>query len=134
MNLKEYFKNTQGKGFLATASSEGNVDIAVYSRPHVSDDGTVAFIMRDRLTHAYLQDNDSATYAFNENGEGYNGIRLFMKKTGEDTDEELIASMTRRHLTPEEDAAKGPKFIVYFRIEKVLTLIGGTELDADNLG
>ena len=133
MNLKEYFENTRGKGFLATASPEGNVDIAVYSRPHVSDDGTLAFIMRDRLTHAYLQDNDHATYAFNEHGGGYNGLRLFMKKTGEDTNEELIASMTRRHLTPEEDAARGPKFIVYFSIDKVLTLVGGTELDPHNL-
>ena len=133
MNLKEYFEKTQGKGFLATASPEGNVDIAVYSRPHVSDDDTLAFIMRDRLTHAYLQDNDHATYAFLENGGGYNGIRLFMKKTGEDTDKERIASMTRRHLTPEEDAAKGPKFIVYFSIDKVLTLVGGSELNPDNL-
>ena len=128
MNIKEYFTNTEGKGFLATASSDGNVDIAVYSRPHVLDDGKLAFIMRDRLTHAYLQDNDHATYAFLENGGGYKGIRLFLKKTGEDTNEELIASMTRRHLTPEEDAAKGPKFIVYFHVEKILTLIGGNEL------
>jgi hypothetical protein len=133
MNIKEYFDTTQGKGFMATASSDGNVDIAVYSRPHVLEDGTLAFIMRDRLTHAYLQDNDHATYAFLENNSGYKGIRLFMKKTGEDTNEELIASMTRRHLSPEEDAAKGPKFIVYFSIGKILTLIGGQELEPNNL-
>lgn len=133
MNLKEYFENTQGKGFLATASSQGNVDIAVYSRPHFLEDGTVAFIMRDRLTHAYLQENDFATYAFLENGGGYQGVRLFMKKTGEDTNEELVNTMSRRHLSPEEDAAKGPKFIVYFNIDKVLSLIGGTELDPSKL-
>jgi len=133
MNLKEYFENTRGKGFLATASSEGNVDIAVYSRPHILEDGTLAFIMRDRLTHAYLQGNDFATYAFLEEDGGYKGVRLFMKKIGEDSDEELIASMTRRHLTPEENAAKGQKFIVYFNVDKVLNLIGGTELNPDNL-
>jgi hypothetical protein len=32
--------------------------------------------------------------------------------------------MTRRSLTPEEDEAKGPKFLVYFKIEKALNLIG----------
>lgn len=133
MNLKEYLSTHQGKGFLATASREGKVDMAVYSRPHVLDDGTLAFIMRDRLTHTYLQENAFATYAFLEDGGGYNGIRLFLEKTGEDTNEELIASMTRRHLSPEEDAARGPKFIVYFQIEKVLTLVGGNELDPENL-
>jgi hypothetical protein len=33
--------------------------------------------------------------------------------------------MTRRSLTHEEDEAKGPKFLVYFKIEKALKLIGG---------
>lgn len=133
MNLKEYFLQTHGKGFLATASAGGPVDVAVYSRPHVIDEGKVAFIMRDRLTHKYIQENDHAAYAFIEDGNRYRGIRLFLKKTGEDTDEELIARMTRRNLTPEEDAAKGPKFIVYFQVEKVLRLIGGEELDPENL-
>ena len=129
MNLKEYFLQTKGKGFLATASATGHVDVAVYSRPHVTGDGTIAFIMRDRLTHTYMQENDHAAYAFIENGNGYRGIRLFLKKTGEDTDKELIDQMTRRQLTPEEDLARGPKFIVYFKVNKVLRLVGGEELD-----
>jgi hypothetical protein len=37
--------------------------------------------------------------------------------------------MTRRCLDPEEDAAKGPKFLVYFEIEKVLDLIGSGSPD-----
>jgi hypothetical protein len=32
--------------------------------------------------------------------------------------------MTRRKLTPELDAEKGPKHLVYFTVEKVLPLIG----------
>jgi hypothetical protein len=31
----------------------------------------------------------------------------------------LINSMKRRHLTPEEDEAKGPKFLMYFRVERL---------------
>ena len=133
MNLEQYFLQTQGKGFLATAAATGLVDVAVYSRPHVMDDQTVAFIMRDRLTHKYIQENDHAAYAFIEKGSGYRGIRLFLKKTGEDTDEERIAQMSRRHLSPDEDAAKGPKFIVYFQVQKVLRLVGGEELNPENL-
>lgn len=133
MNIKEYFLQKQGKGFLATASSAGNVDVAVYSRPHVLDDNRVAFIMRDRLTHKYVGENGHAAYAFVEDGGGYRGIRLFLEKVGEDDNEELIAQMSRRHLSPEEDAARGPKYIVYFRLEKVLRLVGGEELDPGNL-
>ena len=55
MNLKDYFEQAQGTGVLATADSEGKVNAAIYSRPHVLDDGTVVFLMRQRLTHHNLQ-------------------------------------------------------------------------------
>ena len=44
MSLRDYFENTQGFGVLATADADGAVDVAVYARPHVIDDHTVAFI------------------------------------------------------------------------------------------
>ena len=56
-----------------------------------------------------------------------------MKKTGEDTNEELISRMTRRNLTPEQDKAAGPKHIVYFSLEKILSLVGGNEIDMEIL-
>lgn len=128
MNLQEYFTKTSGKGVLATASSDGVVDAAIFSRPHFLPDGTVAFIMRQRLTHSNLQSNPYATYLFIEEGRGYAGLRLFLKKTGEDQDPGLVEQMTRRNLSAEEDAARGPKFVVYFRVEKVLELIGGEKV------
>ena len=48
MELKEYFESAKGVGILATADSKGHVDVAVYSRPHFMEDGSLAFIMRDR--------------------------------------------------------------------------------------
>ena len=124
MNLKEYFGSQHGIGILSTADAEGRVDAAVYSRPHVFDDGTVAFVMRDRLTHHNVGQNAHAAYLFIEEGSRLGGVRLFLKKLKEETDHELIAAMTRRHLTAEEDQAKGPKFLVTFAVEKVLPLIG----------
>jgi len=41
--------------------------------------------------------------------------------------------MTRRNLTPEEDKAAGPKHIVYFNLEKILSLVGGNEIDMEIL-
>lgn len=128
MTLKEYFQNNSGTGVLATADSDGRVDAAVYSRPHVMADGSLAFIMRERLTLNNLQTNPHATYLFKEHGARLKGLRLFLKKTGQDQNEKLISQMTRRTISPEEDKAAGPKHMVYFTLEKVLTLVGPSEV------
>ena len=83
--------------------------------------------MRERLTHLNLQSNPNAAFLFIESASGYKGIRLFLKKFREETDSELITQMTRRNLTQEEDKQKGPKFLVYFSVTKILPLIGGGE-------
>jgi hypothetical protein len=127
MTLKEYFDSVNGTGVLSTADSTGKVDAAIYSIPHIFDDGTLAFVMRERLTHLNLQSNPYAAFLFIENVSGHRGVRLFLKKVKEETDSALIAKMTRRNLTPEEDRQKGPKFLVYFTVEKILPLIGGGE-------
>ena len=84
MEWKDYFEKKSGMGFLATSNSKGDVDIAVYSRPKVMDDGTLAYGMADRLTHANLQENPRAVYAFNEGG--FQGVRLFLEKDREETE------------------------------------------------
>jgi len=129
MDLKSYFTTHRGIGILSTADGQGRVDAAVYARPHVMEDGTLAMIMRERLTHKNLQANPYAAYLFIEQSPGYQGVRLFLKKVREDNDAELVQRMTRRTLTDQEDQAKGPKFIVYFAVEKTLNLIGGESPD-----
>jgi hypothetical protein len=121
MNLKEYFESTKGLGVLATADGDGKVDAAVYARPHVMEDGTLAVIMRDRLTHHNLQSNPHATYLFKEEGPGYKGKRLFISKVREEEDSELLNSLRRRQYLDERDEAK---FVVFFKIDKELPLIG----------
>ena|GEM_PF-3646200 len=61
MGLEEYFEGNKGFGVLATAGGDGTVDVAVYARPHVVDEETVAFIMADRLSHRNLQSNPHAS-------------------------------------------------------------------------
>ncbi|HSH68653.1 MAG TPA: pyridoxamine 5'-phosphate oxidase family protein, partial [Deferrisomatales bacterium] len=60
MDWNKYFEGRRGTGFMATADKDGEVNIAVYSRPRVMEDGTLAFGMTDRLTHKNLQDNPRA--------------------------------------------------------------------------
>jgi len=128
MDLNEYFENAKGRGILATADSKGLVDAAVYARPKVLDKETVAFIMRDRLTHANLQSNPHAAYLFMEEGSGgYKGVRLFLTKTAEEQDTDRLFEMRRRDHNElrETREGRGPLFLVSFRIDKVLPLTGG---------
>jgi hypothetical protein len=121
MELKEYFENTEGKGIMATADSEGKVDTAIYARPHFMDNGTIAMIMRDRLTHHNLESNSHACYMFIEKGPGYKGKRLFLTKVREEQDSELLTNLRRHQYINENDESK---FLVFFRIEKELPLVG----------
>ena len=129
MDLGEYFENLKGTGVLATADDQGRVDVAVYARPHVMDRETIAFIMPDRLTHHNLQSNNHAAYLFMEEGRGYKGIRLFLTKVREEEDSELLHSIRRRRYASEKGEEEGSRFLVFFKVDKVLPLIGaGKEL------
>ena len=120
MDLKAYYENTEGYGILATSDSGGKVDAAIYSRPHFMDDGTIALIMRDRLTHHNLQSNPHACFMFIEKGPGYKGKRLFLSKVGEEQDSELLQKLRRRQYTDDTDESK---FLVFFSVDQELPLV-----------
>jgi hypothetical protein len=124
MKLSDYFEKTVGRGVLSTADASGRVNAAIYSRPYVVDDETVAFIMAERLTHANLQETPYAAYLFMESTQGVAGIRLYLKKLREESDDDLAEHICRRC---DYTLQKGEmtRHIVFFHIEKVLPLIGG---------
>jgi Pyridoxamine 5'-phosphate oxidase len=127
MKLREYLDEKKGISILSTADRDGKVTTAIYSKPRIMEDNTIAFIMRERFTYHNIQNNPHAAYMFIENNTGYQGIRLFLKKLREDNNPDVIAKMTRRSLTPEEDREKGPKHLVVFAVEMILPLIGAGE-------
>ena len=124
MKLKEYFTLTKGRGVLATSDSDGNVDAAVYARPHVLDDKTIAFIMTDKLTHHNLQSNPRAAYLFMEDGDSYVGKRFFLTKMKDEKNAKEIDELRRRSY---EEMKGKDEFLVYFRVDKMLPLIGAGE-------
>jgi len=124
MDLAHYFESMKGKGVLATADERGHVDVAVYARPHIVDQDTIAFIMPDRLTHHNLQSNIHAAYLFIEEGHGYKGIRLFLSKVREEEDSELLHSIRRRKYATEPEGEETSRFLVFFKVNKILPLIG----------
>lgn len=123
MKLSEYFENIKGYGVLATADSAGKVDAALYARPHFMDEETIAFIMAERLTHQNLQSNPHAAYLFIEPGEELSGKRLFLTKIKEEKDSELLYAIRRKSYGDD----RGGKYLVYFKIDKVLPLVGAEE-------
>ncbi len=123
MDLSSYFESTEGMGVLGTADAEGNIDLAVYARPHVVDDESIALIMSDRTSHANIAANPHAAYLFVESGKGYKGQRLYLKRTHEETDPERIEAV-RREGRKGHDYGDALKYLVHFKVEKVRPLVG----------
>ena len=124
MELNEYLEKTEGTGILATADADGKVDIAIYARCHVIGTGTVGLIMRGRLSHRNLQSNPYAAYMFIEKGNSYQGKRLYLKKTREETDSEVIEALRRKPKQEYSDASDEETYLVYFHVEGVRPLVG----------
>jgi hypothetical protein len=81
MKLQDYFEKTKGISILSTADRDGKVTTAIYSMPRILEDNSIAFIMRERLTYHNLQTNPHAAFMFIEESAGYQGIRLFLRKS-----------------------------------------------------
>jgi hypothetical protein len=124
MTLRDYFDTATGTGILATADKEGNVNAAIYSRPHFMEDESIAFIMADRRTHFNLQSNPKAVYLFRESGKGYRGSRLYLTKVREEKNSTLIQSLRRKPHAHTGGNDTEVRYLVYFRIDNVLPLVG----------
>ncbi len=125
MDLEEYFKQTNGFGVLSTAGAGGRVDSAVYAKPYVAPGNKLVFVMGDRLTRANLLENPRALYLFKEDGTGYRGKRIFLKKEKEEAGP--AAGKICREAWPaaaENGWCEKAEFAVWFSVESVLPLIG----------
>ncbi len=123
MSLAEYFENVRGIGILGTADPDGKVDLAIYARPHVVEEDTVAFLMRDRLSHSNVTANPHAAYLFIEQGDGYNGLRLYLTRVREETDPQKIEALRREEQKGRERSSM-ETFLVYFKVEQARRLVG----------
>jgi len=81
--------------------------------------------MANHLMHKNLQSNPYAAYLFMESKERYIGKRLYLTKMKEAKDSTLIDKIRRKESCPAYKVYKDTiKYLVYFRINKVLPLIG----------
>ncbi len=127
MNLKSYFEKTEGTGILATADSDGTVDIALYAKPEVVNDSTIAFVMKERLSHQNLRTNLNAAYMFIEKGQGYKGTRLYLTKIREEINTSVVNEFIKRQPVIASSKDDSNKFLVYFHVESIYPLVGDKE-------
>ena len=128
MNLSEYFNKVKGSGILATADAEGKVDLAIYVKPMVVDEHTVAFVMRERLSHQNIRHNPNAAYMFIEDLSINEGLRLYLTMAHEETNVSVVEKLIEEHpeICPEPDEAS--KYLVLFRVERIRELVGDKTL------
>ena len=121
MELKDYFEKTTGTGVLSTADANGQVDAAIYSRPHLLEGDKLAFIMRDRLSHKNIASNPHAVYLFIADGPGYKGKRLYLRMVRQEKNADQIESLQRRKTIKEVNE---DRFLVFFELIRERPLVG----------
>ncbi|SNB46768.1 pyridoxamine 5'-phosphate oxidase family protein [Geobacter sp. DSM 9736] len=123
MKLAELFPEG-GKGVIATADGDGSVNTAIYARPHLVDDDTLAWGMTDSRSYANLSANPRASYLYLAPGNGYSGWRLSLELKEIRHDGELLKEIkenTARIVDPTAGAAV--KHVGYFRVIEVRPLV-----------
>ena len=124
MDLAHYFENTEGVGVLATCDPADKVDQAIYSKPFVIYDKTVALVMKQQTSHKNLRSHLQASYLFIEKGAGCKGIRLHLTMQREEKNRSLVEVLREKQpciFSKEDDS---DKFLVFFEVDQVRPLVG----------
>ncbi|MBL7214645.1 MAG: pyridoxamine 5'-phosphate oxidase family protein [Phycisphaerae bacterium] len=124
MDLASYFEENDGVGILGTCDPDNGVDLALYAKPLVIDETTIALVMKQRLSHQNLKTNLQAAYLFLAKGTDYKGLRLYLTMLRQESNQSLIAAMRKKqpYTYPETDDSS--KFLVFFRVDRIRPLVG----------
>jgi len=123
MQLSELFQQP-GLGVMATSSSDGSVNTAVYARPHVHDEKTLVWGMTDRRTFHNISQNPRASYLFRVGSGGFSGVRLSLELIKSEEDGEMLTLIKHN-----ADSVVGPgtgaavTHAVWFKVVEVRPLI-----------
>ncbi len=123
MSLAEYFRSVEGIGILATSDADGNVNMAIYSRPYIIDENKIALSMLERTSYMNIRSNPKASYMFIEHGEGYKGKRLYLTQVGEETDPKHIEEIKSQHAGRHHSKTEAIRHLMYFSINRICPIV-----------
>lgn len=95
MKLAEIFESN-GFGVMATAGADGDVNTAVYARPHVINETTLVWGMTEGRSFRNLSQNPKAAFLFKIDKPGYQGVRLALELIRSEETGEMLELIKRR--------------------------------------
>ena len=113
-----------GIGVMATADGEGNVNTAIYARPHIVDANTLVWGMTDGRSFRNLKQNPRAAYLLKQSGPGFRGLRLALELLRTEDAGEMLEEIRRRaNEVVGPGAGKAVTHAAWFRIAEIRPLI-----------
>jgi len=124
MDLVKYFDENNGVGILGTFQTDGAIDLALYAKPVMVDENTIALVMKQRQSHENLKTYLQAAYLFLAEGSGYNGLRLHLTKLREESNRAMIAELRKKRPSMFAESDDSQKFLVFFQVDRIRPLVG----------
>ena len=122
----DYFETHSGTGVLSTCDAAGRVNAAIYARPHVLENGKMAFLMDSRRSWKNISEHPHAHYLFKEDASGWQGRRFTLEVDSVDDSPASLEALCRR-CPPVVRAGKGERHVVIFRVVDCRPLVGDGE-------
>lgn len=115
---------SEGLGVLATSSHDGTVNTAVYSRPHVIDQTTLAWGMTEGRTVANIRQNPHASFLFRQGSHGYVGVRITLDLLRIEEEGTMLALVRARTAEVVSTAAAAAvRYVAHFAVKEIRTLV-----------
>ncbi len=123
MNMRDFFAQ-DGVGVFSTSGRDGSVNAAVYARPHIVDEATVAWGMTDGRTFANMRENPQASYIFRTGSHGYSGVRLTLKLLHIEDEGQMLATIREKTASiVSPAAAQAVRHVAYFTVVEIRSLV-----------
>ena len=125
--VMELFNKRPRIGSLSTASSKGDVNVAIFGSPQMIDNNTVVMGIGRNRTFQNLQENPKAAFIVMEPGESpmeWKGARVYLEVAGIETKGELLDQIKGMIAQAAgEGAAKMIHAAIRFNVTEVRPLI-----------
>jgi Pyridoxamine 5'-phosphate oxidase len=97
--VMEMFNKESRIGALATATKNGDVNVAVFGSPRMIDENTIIMAIGNNRSYKYLQENPKASFIVVEPGETtteWKGVRLYLEVDSFERFGEVVDSFRER--------------------------------------